>query len=106
MIEIEQIAVEVEVPVLARLDRGIGRVFGPSAWRKVHLGKQAEGRQCHLGQTLGGELMIIDDHLLNSRVRGLFPMGLQRRRHVDDELLAFFSPSRTKRQCSSESLFS
>lgn len=82
MIQVEQIAVQVEMLVLVHLDRGVSRFLGPSARRKIHLGKQAERRHCHLGQALGGEFSIIDDHLQGLRVRGLLPMGLERRRHV------------------------
>ena len=78
VIDVQQVAVEVQVAMLADLHRGIGRVLGHSAGRKVELGIDSKGRQGHLGQALGGEFGAVDDDPLNGRVGGLMPMGGER----------------------------
>lgn len=65
MVEIQQIAVEADVPVPADLDRGVGRLVGQGARGERQLGDDAEGGRGGRGHALGGELglVVTDDDL-------------------------------------------
>lgn len=80
MVNVQQIAVEIQVLVLAHLHRGIGRLAGHGARRKLELGEQAKRRHRHLGQALGHEVGATGDDILDVRVGGLLP-GWRKRCH-------------------------
>lgn len=65
MVEIQQIAVEANVPVTVDLDRGVGRLAGQGARGEGQLGDDAEGGRGGRGHALGGEfgLTVTDDDL-------------------------------------------
>lgn len=74
VVNIQQVTVEVEMPIASHLHSGIRGLWGFCAWRKVEPGKQRKGRQSDAREALGGEFGLVDDDLLNVRVRGLLPM--------------------------------
>lgn len=76
MIDVEKVAVEVQVLSQAHLDGGIGWLRRNGAGREDHLGEDGEGRQSDLGETLGGEFGLVDDDLLDCGVGRLRPMRL------------------------------
>lgn len=78
MVEIQKIAVEVEVPVPADLDRGVGRLVGQGARGKGQLRDDGEGGRGGRGHALGGELGLTDDELQEVRVGRLCPVRLER----------------------------
>lgn len=75
MVDEQQVAVEVQVALLARLDGRVGGLLGDGAGREGQLGVDGKGRQGDAGEALGGELGLVDDDLLDVRVRGLVPVG-------------------------------
>lgn len=79
VVNVQQVAVEVEVAVLGHLDGGVGGLVGGGAGREGHLGEEAKGRQGHARQALGRELGLVDDDLLDGRVRRLLPVRLEGR---------------------------
>lgn len=78
MVDVQQIAVEVEVGIAAGLDGGVGGLRGRGAGRKVELGEDGEGRESDAGDALGGELGRVLDDFLDVGVRGTVPMGDER----------------------------
>ena len=74
MINIQQITIEVQMLVPANLDGGVTGLFCHGARREGHLGIEAEGREGDLGQAFGGKLSLVDDNLLDIRVRRTGPM--------------------------------
>ena len=78
VVDVQQIAVEVQVLVTAHLDGGVGRLVGRGAWWEVKLGEDGEGRQGHFGDALGAELGLVDDDLLDIGVGGLNPVWRER----------------------------
>lgn len=76
MVDIQQIAVQVQVLVTATLDGRIRRLLGRRARGVLELGEQRERRQGNLGDALGRVLGLVDDEVKTVRVRGLDPVGL------------------------------
>lgn len=76
MVDIQQVAVEIQVLVTATLDGSIRRLVGRRAGGELELGKQRKGRQSNLGDALGRELGLVDDEVKTVRVGGLDPVGL------------------------------
>lgn len=77
MVDVEQVAVEVQMLVFAHLNGSIGRLVGQGARREVQFDEQAKGRHGHFGQALGHEVGTADDDVLDVRVGGLLPGGLE-----------------------------
>jgi hypothetical protein len=75
VVDVEQIAVEVEVGVTASLDGRVGRLRGGSARREVELGENGEGRESDARDALGGEFGRVLDDFLDVRVGGTGPVG-------------------------------
>ena len=75
VIDVQQVAVQVQMLAAANLDRGVRSLAGEGAGRKVHLGEEAKRRQGHLGEALGGKLRLVDDDLLDVGVGGTGPEG-------------------------------
>jgi len=74
VVDVQQVRIEVQVLLLAHLDSGISWLVGWRTRGKVEgriEGKRGEGDP---GEALGGELGLVDDDLLNVRVRRLCPM--------------------------------
>ncbi|TLS30685.1 hypothetical protein PpBr36_03167 [Pyricularia pennisetigena] len=65
VIDVQQVAVEVQVPVPADLHRGVRRLIGQGAGREGHLGVEGERGQSHAGAGHGGELGLIDNDFLD-----------------------------------------
>lgn len=78
MVKIQQIAVELEVPLPADLDRGVGRLIGQGARGKGQLRNDGEGGRGGRGHALGGELGLTDNDLQEVRVGRLCPVRLDR----------------------------
>lgn len=78
MVKIQQIAVELEVPVPANLDRGVGRLIGQGARGEGQLRNDGEGGRGGRGHALGGELGLTDNNLQEVRVGRLCPVRLDR----------------------------
>lgn len=74
MINIQQITVQIEVRVPAHLHRSIRRLVGNRARREVEFCEYRERRERHFGIALGGEFFIVDNDVLDGRVRGLVPV--------------------------------
>lgn len=82
VIDVQQVAVEVEVGVATRLDGGVGGLLGGGAGRPGEAGEDGKGRERDAGDALGGELGLVDEHLLDGRVGGLLPGGGERRHGI------------------------
>lgn len=79
MVDIQQIAIKVEVGIAAGLDGSVGWLTGGCARWKVEFCVYSERREGDARDALGGELLgIHDDDFLNVRVRGLVPVGSER----------------------------
>jgi hypothetical protein len=78
VVDVQQVTVQVHVLVLSNLHGSIGFYWRDLARREAHPSKQAKRRYSDLGETLGRELGIIDDDLLDVWVRRLRPVGLER----------------------------
>lgn len=78
VVDVEQIAVQVQVLVTAILNRRVRGLGGIRAGRKVEAGIKAPGRHGHLGEALGLELGFVDDDLLDLGVGGLNPVRRER----------------------------
>jgi hypothetical protein len=76
VIDIEQVAIEVQVCPRTHLDCGVRGLGGDGARRKGHLGVDSIGRERDLGEALGSVFGLVDDDLLDIRVGWLRPMGL------------------------------
>lgn len=75
VVDEQQVTVEVQMAVLAGLNRGIGRLIGRSARWEGQLRKNRKGRERHARQALRGEFGRIDYDLLNIRMGWLLPVG-------------------------------
>lgn len=84
VVDVQQVAVQVKVPVTAHLDRRVGGLGGDGARRELQLGEQAERREGNFGDALGGEGGLIDDDLLDVGVRRLRPVRLDGSHGVRD----------------------
>lgn len=73
MVDIYQIAIQVQVGVSSGLDCCVGGLTGCSAWRKGHLCEEAEWRDGDLGEGLRCECFIVDDYFLDIAVARLLP---------------------------------
>lgn len=76
MVDVQQIAVQVQVLVTATLDGRIRRLLGRRARGVLELGEQRKGRESNLGDALGRVLGLVDDEVKTVRVGGLDPVGL------------------------------
>ncbi len=79
MINVQQVAVEVNMGVRGDLDSGIGSLVYQSAWREEHPGVEAKGRHRDGGEALGAVLILVHDHLLDLRMGRLAPIRAKRR---------------------------
>lgn len=75
MVYEQQVTVEVQMAVLSGLNRSIGWLIGRGARWESQLCENREWGKCHARQALRGEFSLIDDDLLNVRVRRLLPVG-------------------------------
>nr|pir hypothetical protein B9J10.210 [imported] - Neurospora crassa [Neurospora crassa] len=82
VVDVQQVAVKIQVLVTATLDGSIRRLLGRRAGGKLELGEQRKGRQSNLGDALGRELGLVDDEVKTVRVGGLDPMGLDGSHYV------------------------
>lgn len=85
VVNVQKVAVEVQVLVPANLDCGVGGLFGKGARRECHLGKDGKRSKRDLGQAFRGELGIVDDDILDVRMRRPSPVG-SKWRHMCDSL--------------------
>lgn len=75
VVDVQQVAVEVEMGVAARLDGGVGGLRGGSAGRKVELCEDGERGEGDARDALCGELGRVLNDLLDVRVGGTVPVG-------------------------------
>lgn len=75
MVDINQIAVQVQMRISTALDRGVGRLCRGRRRREIDLGEETVGRDGHLGEGLGSECRLVDDDFLDVAVGGLRPGG-------------------------------
>jgi hypothetical protein len=73
VVDVQQVAVEVQVLVTAELNGSVGRAVGQGTRRECHLGVECKGGERHPGDALGGELGIVDDDLLDVRMGWTVP---------------------------------
>lgn len=73
MVDVYQIAVQVEVLISAHLDGGVGWFISLSCWWKVDLGVESIWRDLNSGDGFGSKFGIVDDDLLDVRPRWLWP---------------------------------
>ena len=79
MVDVQQIAVQVEVSVAASLDGRVRGLIGRGARWKVELCKHGKGREGNSRDALCGELFgVDDDDLLDVGVGRLLPVGDER----------------------------
>lgn len=81
VVNIHQIAVQVQVLPPPHLHRGVRRRGGLRARRELEAGEEAAGRDRDLGEGLGGEVgggVGGKDDFLDVGVRGLGPEGFER----------------------------
>lgn len=76
MVDVQQVAVQVEVRVAAGLDGRVRGLIGRGAGGEVELCKDGKGRQGDARDALCGEFLgVDDDDLLDVRVGRLLPVG-------------------------------
>lgn len=79
MVDVQQVAVQVEVSVPAGLDGRVGGLIGRGAGGKVELCEHGKGREGDARDALCGELFgVDDDDLLDVGVGRLLPVGDER----------------------------
>jgi hypothetical protein len=79
MVDVQQVAVQVEVGIAAGLDSSVGGFAGRCARWEIELCKYGKGWERDSGDALGGEFLgVYNDNFLDIRVRGLLPVGSER----------------------------
>lgn len=63
VVQVEQIAVQVQMRAFARLHRRVCRAIGRRAWRKRELGKDSERRERDFRNALGAVFCFVDNEL-------------------------------------------
>jgi hypothetical protein len=76
VVDIEQVAIQIHVAVLSDLDRRIRWSLDVGAGREGKFRKDGKRSQRDFGHTRGPVLGLVHNDLLDIRVRGLDPMGL------------------------------
>jgi hypothetical protein len=75
MVNINQIAVQVQMRIPPLLDSGIGGFARWRGGREIDLGEHAVRCDGDFGERLGGECCGVDDDFLDGAVGGLRPGG-------------------------------
>lgn len=75
VVDVYQIAVQVEVLISAHLDSGVSWLIGLSCWWEVDLGVESVWCNLNSGDGLRSKFGIVDDDLLDLRPRWLWPEG-------------------------------
>lgn len=75
MVDIHQIAVQVQMRVPSLLHGGVGRFVRGRGGREIDFGVEAVGCDGYFGEGLGGECCVVDDDFLDGAVGGLRPGG-------------------------------
>ena len=82
VVDVQQVAVEVQVLVTAILNRRIRGLGGIRAGREIEAGVQTPGRDGDPGEALGLELGLVDDDFLDFGVGGANPVRRERGHRV------------------------
>lgn len=79
MIDVQQIAVQVEMSIATSLHSSVGGFADARARREIELCVDSKRRERNTRDTLGGEFLgVDDDDLLDLGVGGLMPVGSER----------------------------